>query len=118
MLMLLLLLMLSLMLLLMFLSLLLFVDFFVIVVVVLSLLSSLLFVVVGGVTVVMVILPSLTLCLVDGMQRSEDAENTKNVDRDGIRLKIKRQETDAGKETVEHVEARSHEGAALWFKTR
>ena len=38
----------------------------------------------------MVVVPSLTLCLVDGRERSEYTENTKNVDnRDGIRLEIK-----------------------------
>ena len=37
-------------------------------------------VVVRGVTVVMVVFPSLTICLVDGMQRPEYTKNTKKVD--------------------------------------
>ena len=66
-------------LLLLFLLLLFFIDFFVIIIVfVVVVVVSV--AVVGSVTVVMVVVLSLTICLADGMQRSEYAENTKNVD--------------------------------------
>ena len=57
----------------------------------------------------MVVVPSITLCLANGMQRFEHTENTKNVDdRNGIGLEMKGQETDA-----EQVETISHEGAVV-----